>query len=328
MKILKLTENRIPEAIALANRVFRKDGGDMGKDYPLLFSPENAQNVLCIEVDGKIVSIFGLLFREIQIFSANLRSVLVGSVCTDERYRGRGYSTSLMNEAGRISMENDVPLMLISGDNSVYRKFGAVDAGVYYAHFVDTQNSVDVKYHQAQLDELDKLMTFHAMEPVRFVRHKKTFKVMLETSKANNMPSKTFVSDSAYIVVTEGIVERDDQKRYHCVEHGGCQSDVADLVQTLAKEMSPMVIHTTSADCVLNKIFSSEKSIRRRFIGTVKILDGKMLLDQLNPFLEELPQAIKPCKDLSEMTKYIFDSTESVETSIKIPLPDYGMDYI
>lgn len=326
MKILQLTENRIPEAVALANSIFRKDGGDMGKDYPLLFSPENAKNVLCIEEDGKIVSIFGLLFREIQIFSARIRSVLVGSVCTDEKYRGRGYSTSLMNEAGKISIENDAPLMFISGDNSVYRKFGAVDAGVYYAHFVSGDSKVE--YHEATVKDLDKLMIFHAMEPVRFVRDKKTFKIMLETSKADNMPAKIFVSDSAYVVVTEGVVEKDDQKRYHCVEHGGCQVDVANLVKALAKKMNPMVIHTTSADCVLNKIFSSEKSIRRRFIGTVKILNGRMFLDQLDPFLEELPQAIEPLENLSEMTKYIFDSTESTETSMKVPLPDYGMDYV
>ncbi|MGC9219588.1 MAG: hypothetical protein ACP5G8_09375, partial [Athalassotoga sp.] len=54
-------------------------------------------------------------------------------------------------------------------------------------------------------------------------------------------------------------------------------------------EMNPMVIHTASFDCVLNGVFSSEKSIRRRFIGTVRILDSNMFLDQLSSFLEELP---------------------------------------
>ncbi len=330
MKILSLQESRIPEAIALANRVFRKDGGDMGKDYPLLFSPENVKNILCVEEDGKIVSLFGLLFRQIQIFSAMIKASLVGSVCTDERYRGRGYSTFLMNEAGDYSKEKGASLMLISGDNSIYRKFGAVDAGVYFAHFVDGSSALaDVKYHRATLDDLDKLMRFHAMEPVRFVRDKKTFKTMLETSKADNMPAKIFISDSAYVVITEGVVEEEKEKRYHCLEHGGCQSDVANLIKSVAREMNPMVIHTTSADCVLNEIFSSEKSIRRRFIGTVKILDSKMLLDQLNPFLEELSKSIEPLDDLSEMTKYIFGSTEGERSKdLQIPLPDYGMDYV
>lgn len=334
MKILKLPENRIPEAINLANRVFRKDGGDMGKDYPALFSPENAQNVLCIEEDGKIVSIFGLLFKDVQIFSARIKTSLVGSVCTDEKYRGRGYSTALMNEAGEISKEKGASLMLISGDNSVYRKFGAVDAGIYFAHFVNIPDAFEnVKYHKATIEDLDSLMYFHAMEPVRFVRDRETFKVMLKTSKADNMSATIFLSDSAYAVITDGIVEKDDQKRYHCVEHGGCQSDVVNLVRTLARKMSPMIIHTTSADCVLNGVFNSEKSIRRRFIGTVKILDSNMFLDQLSSFLEELPIDIQPYKDLSEMTKYIFGSTEEVknENSLSrylIPLPDYGIDYV
>ncbi|MGC8545141.1 GNAT family N-acetyltransferase [Athalassotoga sp.] len=327
MKILKLPENRIQESIDLANRVFRKDGGDMGKDYPALFSVENAQNVLCIEEDGKIVSIFGLLFKDVQIFSARIKTSLVGSVCTDERYRGRGYSTLLMNEAGNYSRKKGASLMMISGDNSIYRKFGAVDAGVYYAHFVDGDSTVE--YHEATLDDLDNLMIFHAKDPIRFVRDKKTFKMMLETSKADNMPAKIFVSDKAYIVVTEGVVEKDNENRYHCVDHGGCQIDVANLVRAVANRMKPMIIHTTSADCILNDIFASEKSIRRRFIGTVKILDSKLFLNQLKPYLEELPYDVKITDDLSEMTKYVFGSTEYESSkSLQIPLPDYGLDYV
>ncbi len=326
MKILKLTESRIPEAINLANRVFRKDGGDMGKDYPVLFSPENAQNILCVEEDGKIVSIFGLLFKDVQIFSARIKASLVGSVCTDERYRGRGYSTLLMNEAGTYSIKQGASLVMISGDNSIYRKFGAVDAGIYYAHFVDGDKSVE--YHEATIDDLGDLMLFHAQDPVRFVRDRKTFRVMLETSKADNMPAKIFVSNEAYIVVTEGVVEKDKENRYHCVEHGGCQIDVANLVKSVASRMSPMVIHTTNADCVLNEIFMSEKSIRRRFMGTVKILDSKLFLNQLKPYLEELPYDVKIMDDLSEMTKYIFGSTEYKSKSLQIPLPDYGLDYV
>ncbi len=54
MKILKSPKSRMQEAMDLANRVFRKDGGDMGKDYSLLFSLENAENILYVEEDGKI----------------------------------------------------------------------------------------------------------------------------------------------------------------------------------------------------------------------------------------------------------------------------------
>ncbi|MGC8818771.1 MAG: GNAT family N-acetyltransferase [Athalassotoga sp.] len=325
MKILNLPQNRIPEAIDLANRVFRKDEGDMGKDYPALFSLENAKNILCIEEDEKIVSIFGLLFKDVQIFSARIRTVLVGSVCTDEKYRGRGYSTLLMNEAGNYSIKQGASLMMISGDNSIYRKFGAVDAGVYYAHFVNGDSAV--KYHEATLDDLDNLMIFHTKDPVRFIRDKKTFKTMIETSKADNMPAKIFVSDKAYVVVTEGVIEKDKEKRYHCVEHGGCQIDVANLIRSVAKQMNPMVIHTTSSDCVLNEIFASN-SLRRRFIGTVKILDSKLFLNQLKPYLEELPYEVKIMDDLSEMTKYVFGSTEYESKSLQIPLPDYGLDYV
>ena len=212
VKFLRLTRDRIPEAVDLANRVFRKDGGSMLEDYPLLFSSKNVQNILCVEEDGKIVSIFGLLFRDIQILSARVKASLVGSVCTDEKYRGRGYSTFLMNEASEISKENNASLMMISGDNSIYRKFGAVDAGVYFVHFVKPNSFTDVDYHKAQSDDLDRLMVFHSLEPVRFVRDKDIFKIMLKTSKVDGVPAEIFVSDSAYAVVTEGIGKKIKRK--------------------------------------------------------------------------------------------------------------------
>lgn len=328
MRILKLPQNKIDEAVALANKVFRPDSGSMREDYPLLFSKENAQNILCVEKDGKIVSIFGLLFREIQFFSARIKVSLVGSVCTDDKYRGRGYSTMLMNEAGKVSIEDGASLMMISGSNSIYRKFGAVNAGIYFVHPVFGNSHV--KYRKVTPKDLDFITYLHSMEPVRFVRDRKIFETMLRAPKADNMPAEIFVSDSAYVVITKGVVREDEQKRYYCVEHGGCQTDVADLIRSVSKKMNPMILHTTLADCVLNRIFHSKESQKRPFIGTVKILDKGLFLEQLKPYLEERTiEGFEKINDLSELTKYIFGSSDKSESlKVPIPLPDYGMDYV
>ncbi len=329
MRIIKLSEERMDEALKLADKVFRPNGGSMKKEYPLLFSKENAQNILCVEENGEIVSIFGLLFREIQFFSARIKVALVGSVCTDEKYRGRGYSTRLMNEAGKVSLEKGASLMMISGGNSIYRNFGAVDAGIYFVHPV--YGATTVKYRKATLEDLDFIAYLHSTKPVRFVRKREIFKKMLEASRADNMPAEIFVSNSAYVVVTKGVVFRDKQDRYHCVEHGGCQTKVASLIRAVSRKMNPMVIHTTSSDCVLNEFFHSSESQRRPFLGTLKILDKSLFLKQLSPYLEERTiEGIEKINDLSKLTRYIFGTSENEGETLKepVPLPDYGMDYV
>ena len=331
MKISRLSENKIDEVVSLANEVFRPNGGSMKEDYPLLFSKENARNILCVEEDGKIVSIFGLLFREIQIFSARIKVSLAGSVCTDEKYRKRGYATILMKEAAKLSVENGASLILISGDNAVYKKFGAVNAGIYFTHFVNsTSKNSSISYREATRDDLEFISYLHSMEPVRFVRDEKMFKTMLEVLKADNMPATIFISDFAYVAITNGVVEKDEHNCYHCVEHGGCQTDVADLLKSVAGKMNPMILHTTLADCVLNGIFNSKESQKRGFIGTVKILNKELFLEQLKPYLEERAMdGVDEINDLSKLTKYIFGSSDESESLEKpLPLPDYGMDYV
>lgn len=325
MNVIRLSKNRINEVVNLANRVFRTEGGSMLKDYPLLFSEENAHNILCVEEDGKIVSIVGLLFRDIQIFSVKIKVSLIGSVCTDEKYRRKGYSTILMNEAGKISIENGASLMLISGDNSVYKRFGAVNAGIYFAHPV--LGNASVKYRRATVKDIELLAHLHSMDPVRFIRYKKIFKIMIETSMAIDRPADIFISNSAYVVITKSAFEGD--QRYYCVEYGGCQIDIAELVKSVTETFEPLIIYTKLSDCVLNKIFQSKDSQKREFMGSIKILDKVSFFSQIKPYLEEQMLGEVKIEDLSQLTRYIFGAPNKEKTmKWPLPLPDYGMDYV
>ncbi len=335
MNIKRLNENRIEEAVKLADEVFRPGGGSMGKDYPCLFSKENAKNILCIEDKKKLVSIVGVYFKEIQIFNSRVKTALIGSVCTDENHRGKGYSTELMKEAERLSIKNKAPLMLISGDNSVYRKFGAVDAGVYFTHVVNPGTPSESKFRKAGALDIDFLLFLRSREPVRFSRTSENMKFLLELSRAMDRPADIFVSESAYMVVVN------HNGMNNCVESAGCPNAVADLVHAFANENGPIMIHTTMIKCALNSMLSTDDSKRRRFPGTVKVLDKEMLLNQMKPYFDEAltPEALETFRkeimplDLSEFTKSFFGSTEKIEKFpsprvFPIPLPDYGMDYV
>lgn len=335
MNIKRLSENRIEEAVNLANRVFRPNGRSMEKDYPCLFSGENSKNILYIEEKKKIVSIAGVYFKDVQIFNSRVKTALIGSVCTDENHRGKGYSTSLMAEAERISVKNRAPLMLISGDNSVYRKFGAVDAGVYFTHVVKPGTPADTKFRKAGVLDIDFMLFLRSREPVRFVRTAENMKKLLELSRAMDRPADVLLSESAYIVVVN------HNGMNNCVESAGCPNAVADLVHAFANENGPVMVHTTLIKCALNSMLAGDDSKRRRFPGTVKVLDKEMLMDQMKPYLEEAltPEALETFRrdimplELPEFTKSFFGSTEKIEKFpypkvFPLPLPDYGMDYV
>jgi len=339
VSVRRLPESRLEEAVELSDMIFRSKGGSMRKDFPLLFSKSNLQNILYIEKDGKIVSMLGLLFRKIQFFSARVQAVLVGSVCTHPSYRGRGYSTELIKEAEKISLERKAPLMMISGDNSIYRKFGAVDAGIYFTHKVESNFFSKVKYVKykkvSSTADRDFIILLHSRENVRFVRKPEDFQKMIELSRAVDRPARIFVSEAAYAVMV-----RDEHGINNCVESAGNPIAIADLVRSIANEDGMVLMHTTLANCALNSLLSNENTKRRRFMGTVKVLNKKMLIEQLTPYLEESLTDSGTERlnnfmnmDLSDFTRSIFGSKESDEnlsniSAFPIPLPDYGMDYV
>ena len=218
--------------------------------------------------------------------------------------------------------------MLISGDLSVYRNFGAVNAGIYFTHHVFGESSV--KYRTATRDDLPLMEYLHATTPVRFTRTPEEFEIYFSIGKADDMPAEIFVSDNAYAVITNNPFSKYDRDTYHCVEHAGSEPDLKALLVSISKNKHPLILHTTLADHGLNKIFLSEKTERRGFIGTLKILDKELFLAQLAPFLHEanIKLNINKKEDLSIFTRHIFGSIDSMEDGIGVPLPDYGMDYI
>ena len=121
----------IPSLLTLANQVFRPAPrpGDMGREFPALLSPQNADNLYVFRDAGKIVSHVGVLRQTVHTCGVDLPVACIGAVCTDPEYRKGGLAGQLMDLAIQRSIEAGDILMPISGKRTLYVSRGATSLG-------------------------------------------------------------------------------------------------------------------------------------------------------------------------------------------------------
>ena len=336
MQIKRLLPSRLKEAIEFADRIFKPKDGSMGKNFPVLFSKENAHNILIVEEDERIVAMAGMYYAYAQIFSMRVKTVFVGAVCTDEKYRGRGYATSMMYETEKIALENDATLMMIHGDNGIYRRFGAVSAGTYFTIRIEPNQDISMRdFRRATDKDIKKMAIWYWREPVKFVRPFPRFELFHKVGHTWDALAKTFINDSAYA----NFVRK--ERMNHCVEFAGDPIAIKLLIQDFANKYGPTMVHMNFANKECISALFSKTPRRRNFYGTMKVLDKFKLLEQLKDYLDEAinkSEKERLLKSLSrfnnsDFTKIVFGSTEEAPDFhydvFPIPLPDYhGMDYI
>ncbi|HZG78576.1 MAG TPA: GNAT family N-acetyltransferase, partial [Paenibacillus sp.] len=132
IEIRRVRREEFPEAVRLADQVFRGDGGrSMGPTYPTVFSPAYGQSFGAFE-EGRMVAFIGLVPNVVRIGPAALRTYSVGGVCTDERYRGRGIAASILDRILEHLSDARVPLLLVSGGRSLYTRIGCREFGTMH----------------------------------------------------------------------------------------------------------------------------------------------------------------------------------------------------
>ncbi|MBE3577814.1 MAG: GNAT family N-acetyltransferase [Limnochordales bacterium] len=124
----------VAAAADLSNRVFRPASqfvrGTMHLEFPLVFSEEHPENLWIMKDGEKVVSLVGLLERPIFLFCHPIRTAALGTVCTDPDYRGRGLASQILQKLMQHLRQRGVRLLIISGNRSLYRRIGAVTAGL------------------------------------------------------------------------------------------------------------------------------------------------------------------------------------------------------
>lgn len=185
----------IPAVVGLANAIFRAEGdGSMGQEYPLLYAPENAENLRLFLDDGAPVALVGMLEREVSLLGTRHRCGEIGSVCTHPDYRGRGLATRLLGDARSRAVEDGCDMFLISGGRGLYRRLGYLDIGGYVRITVTPATllrDAGVRNRPRSETDLAALVDLHSAEPVRFIRPPEDFRTLLEAKRTLNGRAET-----------------------------------------------------------------------------------------------------------------------------------------
>ncbi|MCD6238058.1 MAG: GNAT family N-acetyltransferase [Thermotogae bacterium] len=354
-----LRKTEFKSAEQLVNSIFRPNKkSSMIDDFPLLYSQPNLDNLRVYVDKGKVISLVGLVMRDINIFGSRFRVVEIGSVCTALEYRGKGLSSSLLVDAERVSISEDASVMFISGDLGLYRRFGAVGAGIYFMSTLKSDilgefEPIDVRV--AKQADLPLMSAMHSTKRVRFERSVEQFELIFRAiSEGQVIPGHTveiFISECGYIVLT-----RDDKKNLNCIEHAGDTLCIIGMIKSVLqkKQANSLILHTIGTEYGLNRLLSKIcQPMRRNLSGTIKIIDPEKLGKSLTSYFSQRTNVEVKLSNTytleigrhvfelstEDFTRTIFGSTEKIRETydeitaltkgvLPIPLPDYGMDYV
>ncbi|MEZ5975000.1 MAG: GNAT family N-acetyltransferase [Planctomycetota bacterium] len=123
------TAERIQRAQELIHTVFG-DKRNLAGEYPLVFDPSFSGSLVGLEVEEDVVSACAVLPRDLVLNGWLLRVGLIGSVCTAEDQRGKGYATQMLRRAeDQLFCEGAVVSMLWADEAEFYERMGYVPVG-------------------------------------------------------------------------------------------------------------------------------------------------------------------------------------------------------
>lgn len=126
MEFRPCLEDEIPQAIELAKQVFKSN---MADQFKRLYSKENKNHIWGAFDQGQIVSLLCYYPSTYQMGDSQINVGSIGSVCTAESARSKGYASKLLSLAINQMKSLDISLAIISGSGGIYEAAGAVECG-------------------------------------------------------------------------------------------------------------------------------------------------------------------------------------------------------
>lgn len=290
----------IPELVFLANRVFRPSGeGNMEREYPLLITSENAENLRVARTTGEeksqIVSHVGICLRDVSLLGVRIRVASIGAVCTDPDHRGAGLASRLMTDAREHAIARGASLMLISGGRGLYRRLGYIPAGSFPQHRFPAAAAATTSRITAALlqpADLSAVIALQQCEPVRFRRPLEDWRKLLYAGTLMNQPSDLWVVRSEGKIVAYVGVQRPRQSEQwvRALEIGGARGRIAEVASGIAAHyQAPGLEITGPAGDLISGASDSLglETSRASFAGTVGIIDPTTFLRSIRPLLTE-----------------------------------------
>jgi predicted N-acetyltransferase YhbS len=291
------TPGDLPALTAAADAIFRTPPHpglrSMAQNYPLLFSTDNAGNLLlAVDPGGGIVAHAGFTLRPALLRDQPARVAYFGAVFTSAEQRGRGLGTRVFQAAVDRARAGGAQLGLVSGSRGLYQRAGFIPYPLCRRYRVaagatGTASVVLAPYTPAALGDLARL---HDAEPTRLLRSASEWQALAGAGVVFHHPGRLFLvlpasggNPLAYLAVATPAAVGDRGPRV--LELAGDRRAIADASPVLARTLGLPAI-----DLILPPHDATLETLAAERAWAVDLIAPvSCVFQRWNPALSQLP---------------------------------------
>ena len=316
-------KEELPKVVDLINKTFRHFYGykpTMQEEFPLLLSEDNLRCMRVISCDNKPVADVNFYETTVMIEGVPIGAASIGAVCTDEGYRGKGYSSMLLDDAEKIMREDSVDVMFVSGSRSLYTRRGCCNVGEFGEFNIEPKdNDIDFEIIDVKPGEyIEDMVNIYSKESTRYYRTMHEFKMLLKGATTNwaYLTYKVFLIKQGGKAVGYIVLEiiNEENIRAEVVEFAGDREKVFKALQNIVSicKLNTMGVVYPFNDPIMSIAEKNKIQISKvNNSGTIKILDFTSLMNKLLPYFKQhvdknIADNIQFIEEDYEGNKYIF----------------------
>ena len=290
--------NELDHILALVNRVFRTGvDQDMSTDYPLVFAPNNLENLRVVSEDGLIFSHAAMTRQELREHNCVLPISMICAVATDSKYRQRGAATRIMeNVTAAMAARNDAFGLLWTGPaRDFYRRLNWEVVGSNgWAYLVEPflarrfEQPFPVRKFQTEKD-LKRIIQIHKAQPWQLSRAPTDYQRLFGLPKSEVWIAEEKGQVKGYLVVALAY------NKSGVVEWGGNAQALSSLLARVLpqSEGKPMQVFVPLSDNPMTELLT-DQGCQTRIpmeeadgcgLKMVRIFSLANILRQLSPYL-------------------------------------------
>lgn len=259
----------------------------MEKEFPLLLTSENAENMRIIKEDKKIISVVNFLPQKILIEGVPISTGSIGAVCTHPDYRGRRYSSKVLGDVEKRMKEIGINICLVSSTRNLYRNWGAESVKNCRRYRV-LANHLDLKYtvREYKKDDLVSLKKIYNSCGTRYLRIGTDFEILIDsgTFPFGDTSYKRYVLEDKSDVRGYVILKKTDES-VEVKEAVGEKSEIFDALGFLGAQLGVNKIEyiLPHGEIAPTGYHGEVEDLS----GSLKIIDFKGLIDELRPYFRQ-----------------------------------------
>lgn len=277
-------------ALNLITQVFNEN---MPDKFPFLLGEDNLDHQFIALEDNKVVGVVSYTINTLRLGLFSLRLASIGAVSTHPDYRGKGIATQLLKLAEAKMLEEELDVVVISGDRDLYKRFGADHLSIL-ASFTLPKMTSDYQLVNYQNQDLETYFEFYLQQSFVFERNKAEFRKLIHATMATDPWEQCYFYGvtfedklTAYVVLAIRAGETSGTIK----EFAGSAKAVMAVSALLyhrhdLKEIHLELVHNDPYVHMLTELGLPHK--HHAFESTLKILDFNRLIQSLQPYFESV----------------------------------------